>query len=52
MLPSAFSILGPPGPGGEGMGVKSEPKPGYFLIRPEEIYFDLQGQITEKIGFF
>jgi len=27
MSPSAFSILGPPGPGGEGAGVKSGPKP-------------------------
>jgi len=27
MSPSAFSILGPPGPGGEGVGVKSGPKP-------------------------
>jgi len=27
MSPSAFSILGPLGPGGEGVGVKSGPKP-------------------------
>jgi len=27
MCPSAFSVLGPPGPRGEGAGVKPVPKP-------------------------
>jgi len=27
MFPSAFTVSGPPGPGGEGAGVKTSPKP-------------------------